>query len=178
MVTSTIAVCLYADIQCPILSRPRNGMVFYPDRRVNSVADYYCLVGFVPELKRRTCLENGQWSGFDAPSCISKEIIEPRMFSWSFPFYIRSLSLAVRFALSLPLYYTGTKCERNDLSDPLNGVVTVDSVTVGSIANYTCDQAYTLVGQPTRICVRNGADTMWSGQAPTCQCKQNMHVAS
>ena len=51
----------------------------------------------------------------------------------------------------------------------------VDSVTVGSNATYTCDQAYTLVGQPTRTCVRNGADTMWSGQAPTCQCKRNMY---
>ena len=50
----------------------------------------------------------------------------------------------------------------------------VESVTIDSVATYTCDRAYALVGQPTRTCVRNGADTMWSGQAPTCQCKHNM----
>ena len=82
-----------------------------------------------------------------------------------------SLSLAVP-SLVLPLHYIEIDCERDDLSDPLNGMVMVDTVDVGSVATYTCDQAYTLVGQPTRTCVRNGADTMWSGQAPTCQCKR------
>ena len=53
-------------------------------------------------------------------------------------------------------------------------MVMVESVTIDSVATYTCDRAYALVGQPTRTCVRNGADTMWSGQAPTCQCKHNM----
>ena len=50
-------------------------------------------------------------------------------------------------------------------------MVTFDSVSLGSVATYTCDPAFSLVGEPTRTCVRIGANTVWSGQAPTCQCK-------
>ena len=50
-------------------------------------------------------------------------------------------------------------------------MVTFDSVSLGSVATYTCDPAFRLMGQPTRTCVRIGANTVWSGQAPTCQGK-------
>ena len=53
-------------------------------------------------------------------------------------------------------------------------MVTFDSVSLGSVATYTCDQAFSLVGQPTRTCVRIGANTIWSGQAPTCE-RKNAH---
>ena len=73
-------------------------------------------------------------------------------------------------SLSLP-HILGNECDPNDLSDPENGMVSFDSVTLGSVATYMCDRAYRLVGQPTRTCVRNGANTVWNGQAPTCERK-------
>ena len=50
-------------------------------------------------------------------------------------------------------------------------MVTFDSVSLGSVATYTCNQAYNLSGPATRTCVRIGANTVWSGQAPTCERK-------
>ena len=65
----------------------------------------------------------------------------------------------------------GNECDPNDLSNLENGMVTFDSVALGSVATYTCDRPYRLVGQPTRTCVRNGDNTVWNGQTPTCECK-------
>ena len=51
-------------------------------------------------------------------------------------------------------------------------MVTFDSVTIGSIATYTCDRAYELVGNDMRVCMRNGAVTSWVGAEPTCERKK------
>ena len=74
-------------------------------------------------------------------------------------------------SLSLSLNSIGNECDPNDLSDPENGMVTFDSISLGSVATYTCNQAYNLSGLATRTCVRIGANTVWSGQAPTCERK-------
>ncbi len=53
------------------------------------------------------------------------------------------------------------------LSPPINGGVTVVSLTVSSIATYTCTTGYVLTpstGSP-RVCQ---ADGQWTGVAPTC----------
>ena len=50
---------------------PENGRVFVDGQTVNSIATYLCDSGFAPQLLTRSCLDNGQWSGFD-PLCISK----------------------------------------------------------------------------------------------------------
>ena len=93
---------------------------------------------------------------------------------WNLLLYHNHLSLFLSLSLSLCLHSTGNECDPNDLSDPENGMVTFDSVSLGSVATYTCDQAFSLMGQSTRTCVRIGANTVWSGQAPTCECK-NAH---
>ena len=107
---------------------------------------------------------------YDEPSY---RIVNVQLLSASFSILF-SCMLPIIFTLAPPLHSIEKVCDRNDLSDPLNGMVTVESVKVDSVATYTCDRAYTLVGQPTRTCVNNGTATMWSGKAPTCQCKQNM----
>ena len=59
----------------------------------------------------------------------------------------------------------------DELSDPENGNVNVTravdtGVTEGSIADYTCNMGYQLIGEDqTRTCMSNG---MWSGEEPTC----------
>ena len=59
---------------------------------------------------------------------------------------------------------TGVTCDR--LRDPANGEVTLSGVTVGSIATYTCDYGYELVGLEFRACQNDGE---WSGEAPSCR---------
>ena len=41
----------------------------------------------------------------------------------------------------------------------------VTSRTEGSVANYTCNDNYELIGNESRTCMDDG---MWSGQEPTC----------
>ena len=52
------------------------------------------------------------------------------------------------------------------LSGPTNGQVTQTGRVLGSIALYTCDSDYSLVGNATRECQANGN---WSGSAAICQ---------
>ena len=51
------------------------------------------------------------------------------------------------------------------LSDPLNGGVTWTSLSVGSIATYTCNSGFELVGNEMRTCQSDG---VWSGEEPVC----------
>ena len=60
-----------AELLCPVLASPENGEVFVTGQTVNSIATYFCNDGFIPELLIRSCLDNGEWSGFD-PLCISE----------------------------------------------------------------------------------------------------------
>ena len=55
------------------------------------------------------------------------------------------------------------ECE--SLSDPANGMVTVTGLTPGSIATYTCNNSYQLLGNNTRTCDSNGS---WTNMEPTC----------
>ena len=55
-------------------------------------------------------------------------------------------------------------CER--LSNPDNGVIRQNGVTVGSQASYRCNRGFVLVGTSNRICQRNGE---WSADEPICR---------
>ena len=51
------------------------------------------------------------------------------------------------------------------LNDPLNGRVQLGSSVVGSLATYSCNNGYNLVGVSQRICRPSGE---WSGDEPRC----------
>lgn len=57
-----------------------------------------------------------------------------------------------------------------NLDDPRFGSVAFENETrpVGSVATYSCDPSYTLIGEPQRTCLNT---SVWSGQAPTCECE-------
>ena len=57
-----------------------------------------------------------------------------------------------------------------DLPDPNNGQVSLNGTAVGSIATYTCDAGYNLIGNVQRMCQGNGS---WSGDEPVCQSQFN-----
>ena len=60
------------------------------------------------------------------------------------------------------------------LGHPLNGQVELSNTTVGSTANYTCNQGYILSnGNSTRTCQANQE---WSGSPPSCKCER-MHMS-
>ena len=51
------------------------------------------------------------------------------------------------------------------MKDPDNGNVSVSGTTQNSVANYTCDPGYDVVGDDMRICLETG---VWSGSKPNC----------
>lgn len=55
------------------------------------------------------------------------------------------------------------------LTDPSNGMVQQPSFIVeGSVATYSCNTGYEVIGAATLTCQSTGA---WSGSPPICQCK-------
>ncbi len=65
------------------------------------------------------------------------------------------------------------------LTAPGNGSVTVSSgfnpLSVGSVATYSCDPGYALLGTTTRNCADPDSDSVgtWTGAMPECQGEKN-----
>ena len=51
--------------------------------------------------------------------------------------------------------------------DPPNGTATFNSLEVGGVATYMCDDGFELEGNMTRTCE---SSRMWSGEEPVCTC--------
>ena len=67
----------------------------------------------------------------------------------------------------------GVVCQ--NLPNPENGQVVqiINGNIPGTVANYSCDSGYTLVGNMSRVCVQvNREEEVWTGEAPTCQRKE------
>ena len=52
------------------------------------------------------------------------------------------------------------------LDSPENGLITINNITLGSIATYSCNEGYNIMGNEVRTCQENGS---WSGEDPVCQ---------
>ena len=52
-----------------------------------------------------------------------------------------------------------------DLIDPTNGHVTTNGSSVGSIATYSCNAGFVVVGTVNRACQNDG---QWNLSSPTC----------
>ncbi len=52
------------------------------------------------------------------------------------------------------------------MSDPRNGDVVITGVAVGSMATYTCDNGFELIGEQSRTCQPNGR---WTDKDPICK---------
>ena len=64
----------------------------------------------------------------------------------------------------------GVECPQ--LQDPANGAVSQPNNVTGTIATYTCDPGFVLVGSETQMCMTDGT---WSGQPPTCSESKQCH---
>jgi len=60
-----------------------------------------------------------------------------------------------------------------NLTNPENGQVVqlLDGNVPGTVANYSCDAGYNILGNVTRDCVGMGLEAMWTGEAPICRGK-------
>lgn len=68
------------------------------------------------------------------------------------------------FQIIMKYFYTAIDCET--LSNPENGFVSVNGVTIGAIATYGCNPGFILVGRRVRICRNDG---QYSGVEPVCR---------
>ena len=62
-------------------------------------------------------------------------------------------------------HITGTVVACPPLVAPANGGVTQSGALPGATATYTCNPAYRLVGNDTRVCDLNG---IWTDSVPVC----------
>ena len=74
------------------------------------------------------------------------------------------------FHCILHIISTEILCE--ELQNPTNGQVSMTGQSIGSIATYTCDSGYELIGDDTRTC----EDGVWTGQEPTCIGIIHIHI--
>ena len=77
--------------------------------------------------------------------------------------------------ISGPEFYSApTEIVCPTLTNPENGQVVYlvhDGNVPRTVANYSCDAGYRLVGNVRRECIRIGLGEEWTGEAPTCQRK-------
>ena len=166
-----ILVSFCVAIQCPNLRNPSNGQVTLSGNRLGSVATYSCNSGFSLEgVSRRTCQMDGRWSDSE-PSCVGefsqrrrKGVRECVNGSRKCAFVCNYVSKRSTITCSSLLLVIA--CE--SLQDPQNGRVTIRGAGPGSVAAYTCNPGFRLVGSQERRCQSDGT---FSGSAPICERK-------
>lgn len=152
------SVLCRAAIDCGDLPAPSNGQVNVDNGTLylTGEATYECSSGYeLIGTANRVCLSDGRWSGGE-PSCRCKWLC--RMFSFWITFLDNTISTVLRCG-SLP--------------DPPNGQVSTNNPPInGTLANYTCNNGFQLLGEPLRLCQR----TQWSGSSPECVRKHSFII--
>lgn len=134
------------QVTCPKLPKPDYGDVIVTGLYPKDNATYSCNPGYILDgPKVRTCRHDGTWKD-KAPICKRKN--HSRIYISQ---YIAFCTIAV---------------DCGPLPDIPYGKVSVKPYTkLGSIAKYSCDDKYKLVGDDKRVCQPNGN---WSGKEPKC----------
>ncbi|MCB9603534.1 MAG: hypothetical protein H6724_07490 [Sandaracinus sp.] len=174
-----------SSVDCGTLGAPTNGTVNVPSTGFSSVAEYACNTGYLLEgSAMRTCQMSGSWSGA-APTCrlvdcgtlpppVEGTVMTDRTTLGGTATYAcnpgwMSMSPLTRTCQSSGAWSgSAPSCGPVDcgtLTAPANGNVGAASTTFGSLAVYSCNDGFTLVGSNMRECQSNGT---WSGTSPTC----------
>ena len=74
--------------------------------------------------------------------------------------------LCLNLYLSLLLYSVVKNC--SVLSTPSNGLKNTNSISCGTVVDFSCNECYELEGNEQLSCLSN---TSWSGGNPRCNCK-------
>ncbi|XP_066300510.1 P-selectin-like [Branchiostoma lanceolatum] len=175
-----------AIVQCPTLTSPTNGGVG-GSNSYGSVATFTCDSGYnLVGASTRTCQADGTWSG-SSPTCSagqcptlafptngavsgSNSLGDVATFTCNSGYNLiggstRTCQVDLTWSGSSP---TCAIVQCPTLTSPTNGGVG-GSNSYGSVATFTCDSGYNLVGASTRTCQ---ADGTWSGSSPTCSAGQ------
>ena len=108
----------------------------------------------------RVCQSDRLWSG-NMPTCERKYYV----CIVSMQTFLCSFSIVTNTNLS----FLSLAVDCGSLSDPINGQVsTPDGTTFGSQAIYSCNEGFSVVENPIRLCEANRD---WSGPEPTCASK-------
>ena len=83
--------------------------------------------------------------------------------------YVLVFKITRTTTIQLNFLFAAVDC--GNLTNPLNGQVTLTTTTFMSTATYSCNAGYNLSGNATRTCEASGT---WSDTAPTCDRKYNM----
>ena len=84
------------------------------------------------------------------------------------PLYVYNMHYKLHCWYSCYLPYGGGLADCGEPESPENGMISFVRTVEGSVANYTCDEGYTLDGVTQRVC---GEDGQWTGDVPLCQSK-------
>ena len=151
-------MCLIA-VDCGALPLVQHGHAVTNGTVFQSVANYTCDNGYnLVGIQSRTCESNATWSG-NEPVCKGIRL-------WM----IHSLFLRNH----LGLFFNNLAVDCGNLSGVVNGMVETVATIFGSVANYSCDNGYELVGPSTRTCQANGS---WSDIDPLCKGKIEKNYA-
>ena len=147
---------------CSDLPAPTNGGVSYNapvsngSRPINTTATYSCDPGYtlVGSTSTRAC-QSGAWSG-SAPICQSK--------LWQSSYKICDHAFVI-YHVDCPV-----------LAPPINGQITYSSGSstvrpIDTVATYSCDPGYRIVGRGTLTCQAGLTVGAWSSAPPTCECE-------
>jgi CUB/sushi domain-containing protein len=175
-------------VDCRDLVPLEYGEVSFTSTKFRARASYLCNDGFqLIGDSTRMCEADGSWSGH-APFCQSVfcfEIFPPEngelhLSKGNSPGSIATYSCNVGYQLlgneerhcKNDGHWSGSDpfCQSagcGSLADILNGQISLSKgASFGSIATYTCDSGYELVGKSTRECSTGGR---WSGTRPICK---------
>eukprot|EP00731_Ephydatia_muelleri_P030228 Em0021g751a len=170
-------------IDCGPLKAPANGDIKVAGTTFGFTAQYNCNNGFVLNgFSSRVCQVTGKWLG-DDPLCTSQQcsklpapdngavVIANDVATYSCNAGFTLVGVSTRQCQSGGVWSdTPPTCGSVDCGEVQainNGKFLYSRGTaVSSVATYSCNPGYTLVGTATRTCQPNG---MWSASAPVCQ---------
>jgi CUB/sushi domain-containing protein len=169
----------YKVVDCGAPNNPENGDVTFTLTVYNAIAVYSCEEGYnlVPSEAFRTCQANENWSEDDRAcqrKCYCKYIMQAqnriRSSTLTLRLSVLNLFLPISFtfkflSIHLPLscHFIAVNCGTEP--NPINGQFSAQQTTLGSVAMYTCNTGYDLVGQESVMCQPSGE---WSSSPPNC----------
>ena len=152
IVSIGLFVIVLLVVDCFNLTNPTNGQVSLDMTTFGAVANYSCNEGYIlMGPTARICQSNGNWTN-DTAVCQSKSSLR--------------VTMAMVVVLTYVLNISVVDCL--NLTSPSNGQVSHRTTTFGSVATYTCEDGYMLMGFPMRECLSNGN---WSQEEPVCESK-------
>ena len=139
-------------VDCGPLPSPANGTITLTGTLVGSTATYTCDSGYERVVcTNLVCQDNGNWSG--TPMCSQSEQ------------YLDMPECTIHITL-LTLTCVESIVDCGAPQQPANGQVIHNETVFGSVANYSCNALYSIVGDASRECLANG---IWSGIEPRCE---------